>query len=211
MRAAIYARYSSQNQRQESIEDQISACRRDAVERGFVVLDDHVYADYAQSGAFLERPALRALLDAARQRLFDVVFVDDLSRLARDNTYMLSMLADLRYEAVRLISVADHLDTADEESTFCIQLRGAVNELMLSDLRKKTHRGQLGQKERGFFVGESTYGFRSYPHGNVRIDKRAGRGPKATRCGLSLTRPPSSVVSTTTSPVALPSTGLLLC
>ena len=143
-----------------------------------MVLDDHVYADYAQSGAFLERPELRRLLDAAGQRLFDVVFVDDLSRLARDNTYMLSMLADFRYEGIRLISVTDHLDTADEESTFFIQMRGAVNELMLSDLRKKTHRGQLGQKQRGFFVGESTYGFRSYPHGNVRIDKRGRTRPE---------------------------------
>jgi site-specific DNA recombinase len=45
MRAAIYARYSSENQRPESIEDQISACRRLASERGFRVLEEHVYVD----------------------------------------------------------------------------------------------------------------------------------------------------------------------
>ena len=38
MRAAIYARYSSENQRPESIEDQISFCRRFATENGFTVL-----------------------------------------------------------------------------------------------------------------------------------------------------------------------------
>jgi len=42
MRAAIYARYSSENQRPESIEDQITACRRLASQRGFSVLEDHI-------------------------------------------------------------------------------------------------------------------------------------------------------------------------
>ena len=41
MRAAIYARYSSENQRPESIEDQIGACLRLARERGLRVLEDH--------------------------------------------------------------------------------------------------------------------------------------------------------------------------
>ena len=40
MRAAIYARYSSENQRPESLEDQIAACRRFAVQREFTVLDE---------------------------------------------------------------------------------------------------------------------------------------------------------------------------
>ena len=138
----------------------------------------HVYADHAQSGASLERPALLALIAAAKQRQFDVVLVDDLSRLARDNTYMLLMLADLRYPGIRLVSVADHLDTADEESSLAIQVRGIFNELQLSDLRKKTSRGQLGQKERGFYVGERTYGFRSKPHGEMRLDKRGQLRPE---------------------------------
>ena len=53
MRAAIYARYSSENQRPESIEDQIGSCRGFAGERGFAVLEDHIYTDVAASGARL--------------------------------------------------------------------------------------------------------------------------------------------------------------
>jgi site-specific DNA recombinase len=89
MGAAIYARYSSENQRPESIEDQVAACRALAARQGLAVLDEHVYADQAQSGARSDREGLSALVAAARERQFEVVVVDDLSRLARDNYLML--------------------------------------------------------------------------------------------------------------------------
>jgi DNA invertase Pin-like site-specific DNA recombinase len=98
MRAAIYARYSSENQRPESIEDQISACRRLANERGFRVLEEHVYADQAQSGGRRDRQGLGTLVAAAQDEPFDVVLVDDLSRVARDNYLMLSVIAELHFE-----------------------------------------------------------------------------------------------------------------
>lgn len=138
MRAAIYARYSSENQRPESIEDQIGACLRLARERGLRVLEDHVYADQAQSGARRDREGLGALVAAAQNEQFDVVLVDDLSRLARDNYLMLSVMAELHFEGVRVISVADGLESEDEEATLGIQIRGIFTELQLRDLKKKT-------------------------------------------------------------------------
>ena len=97
MRAAIYARYSSENQRPESIADQISACRRLATERAFTVLDNHVYSDEAKSGARRDRLGLSALVADSQEDQFDVVLVDDLSRLARDNYLMLSVIAELHF------------------------------------------------------------------------------------------------------------------
>lgn len=177
MSAAIYARYSSENQRPESIDDQISACRPLAKDRGLTIDDDHIYADQAQSGARSDRPALASLLTAAPSREFDIVLVDDLSRLARDNHLMLSIIAELSFEGIRVISVADGLDSNDEESTLAIQVRGIFNELQLRDLKKKTLRGQMGQKERGFFVGEKTFGYRSVPVGEMRMDKKGRPRP----------------------------------
>ncbi len=178
MRASIYARYSSENQRQESLEDQIASCNRYARKHDHMVLDEHVYTDRARSGTSHERDGLKALLAAAARRLFDVVLVDDLSRLARDNTFMLNALAELGYWDVRLVSVTDHLDTADEAATLGFQLRGIFNELAVRDLAKRTHRGQRGQVERGFYVGERTYGYRSEPRGEVRIDKHGRPRPE---------------------------------
>lgn len=177
MRAAVYARYSSENQRPESIDDQVAACRRLASQRGFRVLEDHVYADQAQSGARTDRLGLSALMSAAQNKQFDVVLVDDLSRLARDNYLMLSVIAELHFEGVRVVSVADGLDSNDEEATLGIQIRGIFNELQLRDLKKKTLRGQLGQKQRGFSVGERTYGYRSVPFGTIRMDKKGRPRP----------------------------------
>ena len=191
MRVAVYARYSSENQREESIVDQIASCRRGAAARGWVVLDDHVYADPAHSGASHDRPALLRLLEAAKHQAFDVLFVDDLSRLSRSNLYLLVTLADLEYAGVRLVSVADNLDTADEGATFAIQVRGVFNQMSLSDLRAKTLRGQRGQKDRGFFVGERAYGFRSHPCGDVRV----GPGGRARPLGyLMHIHPPEAAV-----------------
>lgn len=77
------------------------------------------------------------MIAAAESKLFDVVHVDDLSRLARDNFLMLSVLADFQYAGIRVISVADNLDSYDEESTLGIQIRGIFNEMQLRDLKKK--------------------------------------------------------------------------
>ncbi len=181
MTAAVYARYSSENQRRESITDQISACRRLAREQSLAIAEDHIYTDEAQSGARADRPGLAALLAAAPSGEFDVLLVDDLSRLARDNHLMLSIIAELSSEEIRVISVADGLDSNDEESTLAIQVRGIFNELQLRDLKKKTLRGQMGQKERGFFVGERTFGYRSVPVGEMRVDKKGRPRPDGYR------------------------------
>jgi site-specific DNA recombinase len=181
VRAAFYARYSSENQRPESIEDQVSACRRLAAVQGLTVLEDHIYTDQAQSGARSDREGLSALVEAARANQFEAVVVDDLSRLARDNYLMLSVLAELHFEGVRVVSVADGLDSGDEDSTLAIQIRGIFNELQLQDLKKKTLRGQMGQKRRGFSVGERTFGYRSVPVGEIRMDKKGRPRPEGYR------------------------------
>jgi len=79
MRVACYARYSSDLQRETSIEDQLTVARRYVGERGWTVEDGHIYTDAGISGASIEgRGGLQALLAAAAQqpRLFDVVLVE---------------------------------------------------------------------------------------------------------------------------------------
>ena len=61
MHAAIYARYSSESQRKESIEDQILSCRRFAKSKGYTVVDEHIYADHALSGSRRDRDGLNEL------------------------------------------------------------------------------------------------------------------------------------------------------
>ena len=83
MRAAIYARYSSDLQRETSIEDQLAVARRYAEDHGWKVLKDHIYTDAAMPRREHQRegrhsaPAL--LGGPAAEKPFDVVLVDDSS------------------------------------------------------------------------------------------------------------------------------------
>jgi DNA invertase Pin-like site-specific DNA recombinase len=83
LRAAPYARYSSEQQRAASIDDQLRNCRRRAAEEGWIMVRE--FADKAISGADSSRPQYREMLNAAERGEFDVLLIDDLSRLARSS------------------------------------------------------------------------------------------------------------------------------
>ena len=202
MQAAIYARYSSENQRPESIDDQISSCRKLAKERQYDVDQGHIYTDEAASGAREDRPGLAALRAAAVAGEFRVLLIDDLSRLARNTLLLLSVLEELRFHGVRVVSVADGLDTDDQDATVGIQMRGVFNELQLMDLRKKTLRGQIGQKQRGFIVGEATFGYRSVAVGEVRMDKKGRPRPEGYKPGFPIYLPEMAPLYTRRPPSA---------
>ncbi|HEX2670917.1 MAG TPA: recombinase family protein, partial [Polyangiaceae bacterium] len=172
MRAAIYARFSSENQREQSIEDQIRVCREFAKRDGITVVETHVYADEAQSGSIRARPGLEALKKAAEDKQFEAVLVDDSSRLSRDNQHFNTLLRLFQFWGISLISVSDGLDMREEHAKVAYQFRGIINELYLTDLKKKTHRGQMGQVLRGFSVGSRGYGYATVPEGQSKYDKK---------------------------------------
>ena len=172
MKAAIYARYSSDNQREQSIHDQIRVCQNYARDKGLEVSNDHIYSDEARSGAIRDRAGLDALLEACGEKKFQVVLVDDSSRLSRDVSYFNQLLCRFIYMQVRLVSVSDGLDTSEENAKVAYQFRSIFNELYLSDLKKKTHRGQMGQLMRGYVMGGIYYGYESVPMGELRHDKK---------------------------------------
>jgi DNA invertase Pin-like site-specific DNA recombinase len=85
-RAAIYARFSSENQRDASIEDQVRVCRALASREGWEVAE--TFADYAQSGASTLRPGYQALLAAMRSGQIHIVISESLDRLSRDQEHV---------------------------------------------------------------------------------------------------------------------------
>jgi len=172
MRAAIYARYSSENQSEKSIDDQTRVCKNYIKEHRMTIDDEHIYVDEAVSGSLVNRPGLQALEEGMENKEFGAVVVDDLSRLSRSNHQMLTLVLKFDYHQVKLISVSDGIVTGDENSKLGIHIRGFINELYLDDLRKKTMRGLEGQKLRGFSTGENVYGYRTEPVGELRLNKK---------------------------------------
>jgi site-specific DNA recombinase len=162
MKCVIYARYSSDKQREASIEDQIRNCTR-YVERlsGYIVTDQ--FADNAISGSVSQRPEYQRMLKAAQEKAFDILLVDDLSRLARDDIEMKSTLRRLKSWGIRVIAISDGFDSDTKGSKIQASVRGLMNELFLDDLRDKTHRGMTGQALKGFNAGGRTYGYKNIP------------------------------------------------
>jgi site-specific DNA recombinase len=103
VRAAIYARYSSDNQREASIEDQIRVCRRHADLQGWEIVK--VYPDRALSGASRFRPAFEQMQVDAEARRFDVIIVEALDRLSRKLADVADLHDRLTFLGIRLHAV----------------------------------------------------------------------------------------------------------
>jgi len=172
MKVAIYARYPSENQSEKSIDDQIRVCQKYIENNGYTFSEEHIFTDEALSGSLLQRPGLLALERTMENKEFEAVAVDDLSRLSRSNHQMLTLVNKFNFHQVKIISVSDGIVTDDENSKLGIHIRGLINELYLDDLRKKTMRGLEGQKLRGFNTGESVYGYKSHPVGELKLNKK---------------------------------------
>src|SRR3954453_5635014 len=169
MRAVIYARYSSDLQREASIEDQVRLCRERAVTEGWSV--GCVYADRASSGSSRFRPEYQRLLNDARAGKFDVVLAEALDRLSRDQEDVAGLFKALRYAAVRLVTLAE-----GEISELHVGLKGTMNALFLKDLAAKTHRGLGGRVEQGRSAGGKAFGYRVVKEADARGEPvRGGR------------------------------------
>jgi site-specific DNA recombinase len=161
MRTCLYARYSTDNQSQNSIADQLRAGRERALREGWNIA--MVHADEGISGAtpVALRNGGKALLADALADRFDVLIVEGLDRITRDLAEQERTVKRMEHRGIRIIGTADGYDSQADGRKVMRIARGLVNELYLDDLRKKTHRGLRGQFERGFAAGGRTYGYSS--------------------------------------------------
>jgi DNA invertase Pin-like site-specific DNA recombinase len=105
VRCAIYARYSSDNQREASIEDQLRICSARADREGWQAVQ--VFQDAAVSGATTLRPGYQALLAAMRQGAFDVVLAESLDRFSRDQEHIAAFYKQAVFAGVRVVTLAE--------------------------------------------------------------------------------------------------------
>jgi site-specific DNA recombinase len=160
VRCAIYARYSSELQSEHSIEDQVRECRKFIDRQGWVVADGHVYDDRAISGTCVSRSGYQAMKAAAKPENFNCIVVHDLSRLGRDHLESVSIFHQLRALDVRLVGVADGLDTANHNAKPLYYMRSVFAEMFVDDMRDKVLRGQEGKCRNNYSPGGRVYGYR---------------------------------------------------
>lgn len=166
MRAAIYARVSSERQEKEhTIGSQLEALRAYAAKNGIEIIQE--YTDEGYSGARLDRPGLDRMRDLAEQGGFDVLLTYCSDRLARKFVLQALILEELERFGVKTIFLEG--GAADDPlSKLMHQITGAVAEFERAKITERYRRGKLYRARCGEIVSPDV------PFGYVRIPRRDG-------------------------------------
>lgn len=138
MNAVIYARYSSDNQREESIEGQLRECMAFAESKGLTVIES--YIDRALSAKTDNRPEFQRMIKESIKRKFEVVIVWKLDRFSRNRYDSAHYKAQLKKNNVRVVSATESI--SDDASGILLEsmLEGFA-EYYSADLSEKVIRG----------------------------------------------------------------------
>lgn len=161
MRAAIYARVSTERQeRQQTIAGQLSALRDWAAAGGHALAEAHVFRDEGFSGSRLDRPALDALRDAVRDAAVDVVAVSSPDGLARKYAYQVLLMEEFRRAGCEVVFL-HHAISDDQNDQLLLQIQGAIAECERAVLAERFRRGKLQKaREANIISSKVPYGYR---------------------------------------------------
>src|SRR5580704_1295295 len=152
IKVALYARYSSENQRDASIEDQLRLCRLHAQKQGWHIVEE--YSDQAISGASLLRPGIQSLITDALSGRFDIVLAEAMDRLSRDQEDIAGLFKRFAFANVKMVTLSE-----GDVTHLHVGLKGTMNALFLKDLADKVRRGLRGRVEGGKSGGGNCYGY----------------------------------------------------
>jgi DNA invertase Pin-like site-specific DNA recombinase len=147
MRAAIYARVSTTDQ---TPDNQLLPLRTFAAARGWTVAE---YTDHGVSGAKERRPALDAMLKAARGRKLDVIAVTKLDRLARSVHHLLTVARELDALGVNLVVLDQAIDTTTPSGRLLFHVLASVAEFERDLIRERVVAGMRRAKAQGRHLG----------------------------------------------------------
>ena len=139
MNAVIYARYSSDSQREESIEGQLRECREYAERNNMTIVG--TYIDRALSAKTADRPEFQRMIKDSVKELFEIVLVWKLDRFSRDRYDSAHYKHILKKNGVKVISAKEHISEGPEGIILEAMLEGYA-EFYSAELSEKIHRGQ---------------------------------------------------------------------
>lgn len=157
MRAVIYARYSSDRQRHESIEDQVRVCTEYAASHGMEIVG--TYTDEAVSGKRSDRAQFQRMIADSSDGGFDAVVVYKLDRFARDRYASALYRHELKLNGVSLISATEPAVDGPEGILFEGMME-SFNEYYSVVLAQNTKRGMEGNALKCKHNGVKTFGYR---------------------------------------------------
>lgn len=165
-RVCIYARYSSDRQRAESIEDQVRVCNEWCASQGYEVVD--TYTDAALSGTNDRRPGFQSMIEDAKRGRWSAVVVYKLDRFARDRYASAVYKHRLKKYGVRVVSATEPIPDTPEGVLMESMLEG-WGEYYSKQLGQNVKRGMEGNARRCLVNGCRLYGYRTAADGRYEI------------------------------------------
>jgi site-specific DNA recombinase len=156
VRAALYARFSTDRQSEASVEDQFRVCERLAEREGFEVVQR--FEDRGISGGTTKRPGYQALLRAARRREFGVILAEDLKRFWREQAEQWRAIKELVDLGIAIVT-ASGMDSRQQNFEIIASVIGAAGELERKEAAYRTRRGLEGRAVAGRPTGGKAYGY----------------------------------------------------
>lgn len=141
MKAVIYARFSSDRQREESIEGQVRECRDYAEQNSITIVDTYIDRAKSASKDTDKRESFLQMVRDSAKHIFDVVLVWKLDRFARSRYDSAHFKNILKKNGVKVISATEHITEGPEGIILESMLEGMA-EYYSAELAAKIHRGQ---------------------------------------------------------------------
>lgn len=168
IRAALYARVSTEMQEKEqTIQSQLGAITQYAEAHQFHSTPALTYLDEGYSGSQLDRPALDALRDHAREGRFDAVVLLCPDRLARKYAYQVVLIEELKRYGIA-VHFCERPITDSPDDQLLLQIQGAIAEYERTKILERARRGRLHRARSGEITPAAP------PYGYRRMPKRSG-------------------------------------
>lgn len=165
--AVIYARYSSSNQREESIAGQIRDCTLYAERNGYTII--HEYTDSALTGKSDKRPAFQQMIRDSARHTFKIVLVWKLDRFAR-NRYDSAMYRNiLKKNGVKIVSAMENISDSPE-GIILEGLMESLAEYYSANLSENVKRGLYDSALERKIISQPTFGYKRGEDGRYAID-----------------------------------------
>lgn len=149
MRAALYARVSTQDRGQDP-EMQIRELREYCERRKW---ETEVFADPGYSGAKVTRPELDRMLQLCRRRHFDVVVVYRFDRFARSTKHLVDALEEFNHLGIQFVSLHENVDTTSPHGKLLFHIFAAIAEFERELIRERVRSGLANARAKGVVLG----------------------------------------------------------
>ena len=168
LRALIHARFSTEEQRQSSIDDQVASCRtflESNLPKGWkpeqVVID--VIAEPEVSGEIADRPGINQVWAGIEAKRWHLIIAEESSRLYRHHTKAGELFESAVDADVRVICTSDYIDTADDDWPDRLHMSQMQHARSNFYTRKRIERAHDGLWARGAAVGNTVIGYKRRP------------------------------------------------